>query len=59
MVKVYVVTIHHIDSRHRFGPVIGSPKAFTTWDKAHRYGMDHVDYTRTDFRIIESEMTNG
>lgn len=53
--KVFVVTVHLIDTRHRFGPVIGTPKVFTTWDRAHRYGMDHVDYTRTDFKITEAE----
>lgn len=58
--KVFVVTVHLINNRHRFGPVIGTPKVFTTWDRAHRYGVDRVrgyrmDYTRTDFKITEAE----
>jgi len=54
--KLYVVTVHRVDNRHRLGGMVGRPRAFDSWEAAMDYGRSRVDYTRTDFRITETEM---
>lgn len=52
--KCFVVTIHKVDSRRRFGAVLGVPMVFRTWEDAMSYGRRSVNYTRTDFQVVET-----
>jgi hypothetical protein len=52
--KCYVVTIHKVDTHRRWGAVLGVPMVFHTWIDAMNYGRKNVNYTRTDFRVVET-----